>query len=136
MIKRPLNERFSGAVREGRKITTIRDKPWPVGKPIMLYNWSGKAYASPQRDVAEIVVEKTMPISIERSTDGRRVEFWISRENLNSLALPCDRPLWQCEGFDREADMQAWFSAKMKPGQVIERHLMRFRLVKASTGTN
>jgi len=51
MIKRPINARFSEAVREGRKFTTIRSKPWPVWKEIMLYNWSAAAYRSPQVDV-------------------------------------------------------------------------------------
>ena len=56
MIKRPLDPKFSDAVREGRKVTTIREKPWPVGKPIMLYNWSGIPYRSKHIDVASVKV--------------------------------------------------------------------------------
>lgn len=37
MIKRPLNSQFREKVLCGEKTTTIRDKAWPVGVPIMLY---------------------------------------------------------------------------------------------------
>jgi hypothetical protein len=40
MIKCPLSPQFSDAVRNGVKTTTIRSKPWPIGRPIMLFNWS------------------------------------------------------------------------------------------------
>ena len=66
MIKRPLNPRFSDAVREGRKFTTIRADLWPVGVPIMLYNWSGAAYRSKQIDVAAIIVQGFWLIEITR----------------------------------------------------------------------
>lgn len=122
MIKRPLNSRFSNAVREERKITTIRDNPWPVGTPIMLYNWSGAAYRSPQIDVAPVEVVETSPILITRDSAG---------EMSYCMIEPLPTPLWECEGFDSEEDMDAWFSAKMKPGQSVEKHLMRFRLLNA-----
>lgn len=121
MIKRPLNSRFSSAVLEGRKITTIRENPWPVGKPIMLYNWSGAAYRSKQVDVAAVVVLGFWPIEIARLHDGS-MRYAYGMENA--------KPLHENEGFDSREEMDAWFSAKMKPGQVVTKYLMRFRLAK------
>ena len=43
MLKRPINSRFRELVLRDEKTTTIRDKPWPVGVPIMLYSWTGSA---------------------------------------------------------------------------------------------
>ncbi len=127
MIKRPLNIRFSTPVREGQKFTTIRDNPWPVGKPIMLYNWSGAAYRSPQMDVAPVTVLGCWPIVIERKADGTmRYECGIENE----------KPLWECEGFLSQEDMDEWFSAKMKRGEWLNKYLMRFRLLNdSSAGT-
>lgn len=118
MIKRPLHRRFGTAVPEEVKTTTIRDKPWPVGVPIMLYHWSGAPYRSKHVDVAVIVVEEVMPIGIERLDD--KVWFFPGRA--------IGAPLWQVEGFESEAEMQDWFLAKMKPGEHAMKHLMRFRL--------
>ena len=118
MIKRPLNSRFSDKAKGLIKITTIRDKPWPVGKPIMLYNWSGAAYRTPQIDVCPVEVIEASPILITRDSQAEMNYCMI-------VELP--RPLWSCEGFDSQEDMDAWFSAKMKPGSSIEKHLMRFR---------
>ncbi|MEM9236786.1 MAG: hypothetical protein AAGB14_08410 [Verrucomicrobiota bacterium] len=120
MTKRPLNSRFTDKVLDEIKITTIRDNPWPIGRPIMLYNWSGAPYRSKHVDVAVIVVLDCWPISIERTDSGMRYE-------------PCrlgGRALWQCEGFDSQEDMDAWFSAKMKAGEAVTKHLMRFELKK------
>lgn len=36
MIRRPLNSRFNQKVLDQIKVTTLRDKPWPVGVPIQL----------------------------------------------------------------------------------------------------
>lgn len=124
MIKRPLNERFTSAVREGRKVTTIRDNPWPIGKPIMLYNWSGRPYASPQSDVAAVTVEETTPIKITRLPSGAMLYEYSTG---GDERLAC---LWHCEGFNDGHEMDAWFSAKMKPGQTMKKHLMRFRLLE------
>lgn len=93
MIKRPLNPQFSQAVLEDRKFTTIREKPWPVGKPIMLYNWSGAAYRSKQIDVCPVMVEETTPIRIGRSCDGMLIFYHAER------GIHQGRLLWQCEGF-------------------------------------
>jgi hypothetical protein len=54
MIKRPLNSQFPEKVEDLVKITTIRNEPWPVGVPIMLYCWSGKPYRSKHKNVCPI----------------------------------------------------------------------------------
>jgi hypothetical protein len=129
MIKRPLNSRFSAAVREGRKITTIRDNPWPLGKPIMLYNWSGAAYRSPQINVAAVLVERTTPITISRLASGAMIYSFTTGGNERLINL------WKCEGFDSWQDMDAWFAAKMKPGQQVTKHLMCFSLANKEATT-
>lgn len=119
MIKRPLNSRFSDAVLKGRKTTTIRDNPWPVGKPIMLYNWSGAPYRSKQIDVAIVIVHHTVKINI-RQLDG------------DEMVYICDPgngiPLHESEGFESREEMDDWFRRLVKPGQTITKRLMRFRL--------
>jgi hypothetical protein len=119
MIKRPLNTRFSTAVLEGRKTTTIREKPWPVGVPIMLYNWSGAAYKSKQIDVAAVMVEGVHPIEISHDEKmGMRYSIYA----VEKIAL------WSTEGFASRAEMDAWFRSVVKPGQTVVKTLMRFRL--------
>lgn len=118
MIKRPLNAQFKPAVLEDRKITTIREKPWPVGVPIMLYHWEGKAYNSPHVDVAVIEVMETCPIEIDHHADG--VMTYAHR-------IWHPNPLWACEGFKSSEAMDAWFRQVVKPGRSLTRHLMRFR---------
>jgi hypothetical protein len=39
-----------------------------------------------------------------------------------------NKPLWQTEGFDSAAELDAWFRPLVKPGQPATKHLMRFRL--------
>lgn len=124
MIKRPLNERFSGPVLRGYKITTIRDKPWPIDRPIMLYNWSGAAYRSKQIDVAAVVVESTQPVVIHHREDG----FLTVRTEQN-VCLPS---IWNWEGFTSKEDFDGWFKPLVKPGGVLHKHLMRFRLLNAN----
>lgn len=119
MIKRPLNARFSDKVKAEIKITTIRDKPWPVGVPIMLYNWSGAAYRSKQINVCAVVVSGFWPIVIVHQLDGKM---------LYGCGMESDIPLWQREGFESESDMDEWFKTKIKPGQTVFKHLMRFKL--------
>jgi hypothetical protein len=128
MIKRPLNPEFSSAVLEGRKITTIREKPWPVGKPIMLYNWSGAAYRSKQIDVAAVVVDETGEIDITHREDGGM----IYAGRLIAMFLYKDGTrLHSAEGFDSRQAMDDWFRSVVKPGQTVTKHLMRFRLLNA-----
>ena len=119
MIKRPLNARFSTAVLDGVKFTTIREKPWPVGKPIMLYHWSGAAYRSQQVDVAPIIVMGFWPIQIAQTEEGI-MRYSYGMENA--------KPLWQTEGFESASALDAWFRPLVKPGQSVTHHLMRFRL--------
>jgi hypothetical protein len=118
MIRRPLNERFAEKVLAGVKITTIREKPWPVGVPIMLYNWSGAACRSPQVDVAPVVVMGFWTIQIAQMEDGI-MRYAYGMEN--------NKPLWQTEGFDSAAELDAWFRPLVNPGKSVTKHLMRFR---------
>lgn len=118
MLKRPLNEKFSGAILDGRKITTIRDKAWPIGVPIMLYNWSGPAYRSRQRDVATVIVDSVVPIKITRRDDGGMLYAYGPTE---------ERPIHQTEGFGSRREMDDWFRPLIKPGQTVTMALMRFR---------
>lgn len=120
MIRRPLNERFADAVLSGRKITTIRDKPWPVGKPIMLFRWEGKPYRSKQVEIAPVVVEEVQSIEIEMPGFGEPAYY--------PRKLDCGCPLWISEGFASQDDMDSWFYRVVKPGQTVTKALMRFRM--------
>ena len=122
MIKRPLNARFRAAVLNGRKTTTIRDKAWPVGIPIMLYSWSGRPYRSKQIDVAPIVVMGFWTIRIAHRVDGV-MGYDCGKESGPELHVT--------EGFASQEDMDAWFRAKVKPGKVVRKTLMMFRRVEA-----
>lgn len=102
MIKRPLNSRFVEPVLADKKTTTIREKTWPVGIPILLYHWSGKAYRSKHHDVAVIVVKGFWTIRITHKLDGS-------------------------EGFGSQSEMDEWFRPLVKPGRTVEKTLMRFR---------
>jgi hypothetical protein len=118
VIKRPLNARFREKVLSGVKCTTIRDNPWPHGQLIMLYSWSGKAYRSKHMDCAVVKVVGSGPIMIRRDEDS----MIFSPDSLAGT------PLWQCEGFDSQEDMDTWFRGKMKPGDCVEKALMLFML--------
>lgn len=120
MKKRPLNPRFSQAVLDGWKFTTIRDTQWPAGVPIMLYNWSGAAYRSKQIDVAAIIVQGFWPIDIAHSADGT-MRYACGMENA--------KPLHETEGFTSRDEMDEWFRKIVKPGQAVRKTLMRFRLL-------
>ena len=124
MLKRPLDPRFRDAVLEGRKITTIRDKPWRTDVPIMLYNWSGAPYRSKQIDVAPIIVEGVRPITITHPVNAMlHYEYGPYIHG---------RWLWEHEGFLSRYDMDDWFSKIVKPGETVTKILMRFRLANAS----
>jgi hypothetical protein len=122
MIKRPLNSRFVEAVRSGRKFTTIRDNPWPVGVPIMLYQWSGAAYRSKHTDVAVVTVLEFWPIQIHRLGDGT-MRYRHGMKNT--------KPLYESEGFATTEELDGWFRPLVKPGQTVTKMLMRFRLATA-----
>lgn len=87
----------------------------------MLFRWSGAAYRSKQVEIAPVVVESTESIEITCTAVG--VAFWNADHDY--LA-----ELWESEGFHSQADMDAWFEAKMKPGQTVTKSLMRFRLAR------
>lgn len=124
MIKRPLNPRFNKAVFEGRKFTTIRAKAWPIGIPIMLFNWTGKPYRSKHSDVCPVIVEETMPIKLSRSTVGNIFET-------SMVPRLCKgKPLYESEGFDCIDDFHDWFRPLIKPCETIERSLIQFRLAE------
>lgn len=121
MLKRPLHKRFSAAVREGRKTTTIRNTAWPVGVPIMLYNWSASPYRSPQHDVAAVIVKGFWTIRITR--DGGAMRYECGKESGPAL--------YESEGFESQAEMDDWFRPLLKPGKCYEGHLMNFCLANA-----
>jgi hypothetical protein len=137
MLKRPLHAQFGPKVLAGIKRTTIRDTPWPLGKPIMLYHWSGKPYASPQQDVAAVKSVFTCPITIAHifkpgSTSCLHYLLAVSDLHNFSAALktpPASIHLWQLEGFDSRDAMDAWFRPLIKPGQTLQKHLMLFKLL-------
>jgi hypothetical protein len=116
MIKRPLNPRFREQVLDGRKTTTIRNKPWPVGVPIMLYNWTGAPYRSKQLDVAAIVVKGFWTIRITHREDGGMLYAYGRVKT----------PLHETEGFASRAEMDEWFRPLVQRGQTVEKTLMLF----------
>jgi hypothetical protein len=118
MLKRPLNSRFREPVLRGEKTTTIRDKAWPVGVPIMLYNWSGAAYRSTQLDVCPVVVRGFWTIRITHLPYLIALKYECGKESGPAL--------YKSEGFASQEEMDAWFRPLVKPGQTIEKTLMLF----------
>ena len=118
MLKRPLNPRFREPVLADRKTTTIRDKAWPVGVPIMLYNWSGAAYRSKQIDVAPVIVRGFWTIRITHLNRGDIMVYRCGKESGPAL--------YKSEGFASQEEMDAWFRPLVKPGKTIEKTLMLF----------
>lgn len=118
MLRRPLNLRFREPLLADKKTTTIRDKAWPVGVPIMLYNWSGAAYRSKQIDVASIVVKGFWTIRITHKPSGVMV-YECGRES--------GPPLHETEGFASPAEMDDWFRPLVARGDTVEKTLMHFR---------
>lgn len=119
MIKRPLNSRFREQVLAGKKTTTIRENAWPVGVPIMLYNWSGAAYRSKQINVAPVVVESHTALDVVQCHDGKMI--YVQHEGAP--------PSHESEGFGSAAEMDDWFRKLVPPGHSLRKTLMRFRLL-------
>lgn len=109
---------------EGRKTTTIREKAWPIGIPIMLYNWTGKAYRSKQANVAAVIVDDVRQIKIMHRYDGTMTYDYLMRATDGF-------PLHKSEGFSSHAAMDEWFRPLVKRGTKTIKHLMRFRLVNS-----
>jgi hypothetical protein len=120
MIKRPLDRRFRNKIEDLVKETTIRDKPWPQGVPIMLYHWTGLPYRSKQENFLAVVVDEARPIHITRTVLG--MGYW---EHGTDDFI---EGLWKTEGFESQAEMDDWFRRLVKPGEVATKWLMRFRL--------
>ena len=117
MIKRPLHASFRDLVLADKKTTTMRDKAWPVGVPIMLYNWSGAPYRSKQSDVAAVVVIECWTIIITHREDGGML--YAGRRVNNT-------PLHETEGFASRSEMDEWFRPLVKRGETVEKSLMLF----------
>lgn len=120
MIKRPVNERFKRAVLSGRKYTTIRQKVWPVGAPIMLYHWSGKAYRSEHVDICPVKVLGWWPIEISHLPGG---------EMSYDVGMEHNGRLFSVEGFESQDEMDEWFRPLVSMGAVQVQMLMRFRIL-------
>lgn len=123
MIRRSINARFEQPVLEGRKTTTIRDKPWPVGVPIQLFRWEGKAYRSKQINVAVIEVRSVSHMDISESAYPPHLKYDFA------AAMVSSPKLWETEGFTSKEDMDDWFRPLVKPGQTLHQHLMHFRVI-------
>jgi hypothetical protein len=120
MLKRSLNPRFRDPVLRGEKTTTIRDNAWPLGVPIMLYNWSGAAYRSKQSDVAPVMVKGYWTILITHNPDGTMV-YECGKESGPAL--------WQSEGFLSQSEMDDWFRPLVPRGTGVSKTLMRFNRI-------
>lgn len=121
MIKRPLNARFREPVLRDEKTTTIRDNPWPVGVPIMLYNWSGVPYRSKQIDVAPVIVKGFWTIRITHLHRGAVMVYQCGKESGPAL--------YKSEGFASQGEMDAWFRPLVKAGRTVTKTLMVFSLL-------
>ena len=122
MHRRSFHPRFRDPILQGIKTTTIRDKPWPIGVPIMAFSWTGKPYRSKQQDIAAVVVEATETVRLTRNALG------------NIMTTPCvprlceSSQLWECEGFDSFDAFCDWFRPLIKPGQTLTKTLHRFHV--------
>jgi hypothetical protein len=107
-----------------KKTTTIRDKAWPIGVPIMLFEWSGRAYRSKQIDVSPVIALDCWKIYITHKEDGGMI--YASGRVTTDL-------IHETEGFVSRADMDEWFRPLVKPGKTIKQTLMLFRRLNGKT---
>lgn len=124
MIKRPISNRFREPVLAGVKTTTIREEPWPIGKPVMLYSWAGKPYRSRQIDLAPVIVLDWRLIYIAHHEDGTMIYA-----DVETLTVP---PLEQTEGFPSREELDAWFRPLIPRGATGMKTLITFRLATAA----
>ena len=120
MIKRVVSERFKAVILDGTKTTTIRDRDWPIGRPIMLFHWAAKPYRSKHVDIHEVHVKIRWPIEIEHRSDGQ-MAFHVGMDQSKA-------PLWKTEGFSSITEMDDWFRPLVTRGRSSWKVLMRFEL--------
>lgn len=89
----------------------------------MLYNWSGKPYRSKQVDVAPVKVSGFWTIRITRNDDDS-MSYEYGMENAKAIH--------ETEGFESADAMDEWFRPLVKPGQTVEKALMRFSLLNGT----
>jgi hypothetical protein len=77
-------------------------------------------------DVAAVWVTGLWPIEIAHLTHGD-MRYFYGMEN--------EKTLWETEGFDSREAMDDWFRKVVKPGEIVTKHLMRFRLNENSPST-
>lgn len=89
----------------------------------MLYNWTGAAYRSKQKDVAAIEVKEVLEMIVTHDKDGGIV---FSRDKIDGI------PIHQTEGFEDAGQMQEWFMKAVPKGKTVELALMRFHLLNTN----
>jgi hypothetical protein len=124
MIKHPLSERFHKKVFDGIKISTIRPNPWPIGKPIQLFHWADKPYASKHVNGPVVIVCVVKPVEVRKCRTGFMHYIDLSQR----LPRYLSSNLYIYEGFDTQEDMDTWFCRLVKPGETIQQYQMLFRL--------
>jgi hypothetical protein len=105
--------RFEAPALAGIKIHTLRGhrkdgKPRAkVGERISLRVWTGRPYASKQREFAQATVEQVYPVEIERMRKG----YWIG---VAGVILPPEswNTLARQDGFADIREMLDWFEAE------------------------
>ncbi len=105
-------ERFAEAVREGRKISTIRKscrcKP---GDELSLRCWEGKPYRSKQVELRRVVCRDVRRLRIE---EGKGFLYWRVLIGDGEDAIELDvMERWrlaEIEGFGGMPDMLLWFA--------------------------
>ena len=127
MIKRPLDKRFGAKVLAGVKRSTIRDKVWPMGVPIMLYSWPGRAYEKGVKhiDVAVVMVQHVEKVILFKVGDEVKYSTANGQELTKSL-------LAEVEGFGSVEEMDAWFRPLVPAEGCEEKWMHTFKLVRAA----
>jgi hypothetical protein len=120
MIKRRINKQFAAALKRGGKTTTIRNEPWPVGVPIMLYAWSSKGDRS-RRDLVKVMVTEVCSIAICRGLNDE-ITLFVPND-------PPDPPLFKGEGYQSHITLCDWFKKRIGRGSSSQMYLIRFRLL-------
>lgn len=127
MIKRPLDRRFAEAVKEGRKITTIRKTSWPLHTPIMLFHWEYKPYRSKHMNVCAVqaILAKQCKIT---HYHGGEMEYIVD-PFLLGMFNATDFHLWEAEGFNSKQAMDEWFREAVPAGSSEFFYIMMIQLL-------